>query len=86
MIVINEVTKKLESKFVCLKCKDTFYKILRINNQINSIPFLVEKDEMTYHRNLQTPYFECGSITGPPIPKCEFYFDIYAGIFNFQKI
>jgi hypothetical protein len=84
MVVMDQVTKKLASHFVCLKCKDTFHKILEINSEINSIPFDVEGEAITYHRNLQTPYFKCGTV-GNKIDSCEYYLDINAGISNFQK-
>lgn len=80
---VDIIKGKIKTEFGCIECDTGFHKILQINPFINSIPFDVEHEIGVFHRNLDTPYFTCGSIN-TPIDNCEFYLDADNGKSNLQ--
>lgn len=78
MVYINNLVM-FEKENVCIECDGGFQKILKINQNMNSIPFQIDTGK--YHRNLQTPYFVCGTVSNA-IDNCEYYLDSNNGKSN----
>ena len=67
--------RKFVVSFICLKCDYDKFKIIKIHKFLKSIPFDVEDNIGTFHRNLNSPYFVCGDVH-TEVFNCEFYMDL----------
>lgn len=69
-----KLNNEIEKEFVCLKCNSTKYKIIKFHKYFYTIPFDTEQSLITFHQNIQSPYFVCGEVN-TPVPDCEYYMD-----------
>jgi hypothetical protein len=84
-LVYSDSSNNLNKQFVCLECDASKFKIIKVHKFLRNIPFDVEENIGTFHRNIQSPYFSCGDVANQ-ITDCEYYMDHSNKESNYSKV